>query len=987
MNSESDNAKIDEYLGRSEKLNGQIISEREQWNYFASADAIRHFAYGIGDDNPLWLDHNYASKSYYKSLVAPPSFLTSVLYPGLHGFPMVAPLSSLISELNFEWYRPLLEGNVFRACAKQLDVKESMNRKGRRLIYVLSEITYSNERGEVVGKANSTMARVHHANSELLLDRDIYEYSGDELQEIKSALRAERRTGERVLSPDELRVGFELPVLIRGPLTIGDLISWQAAIGPSYRAAVLAFRDGENAPHTTAIHPITGWPYKYSQQHEDHLLSKQRGMPAPFDNTVMRFAWVSSLLTNWMGDHGFLRSLSINAIEPVLYGDTNWYRGEISDVVESDLCRIVKVKITGTNQINQITTDGLAEVAIPLHPHHNQGIFIQPKAIQSDVVKVDSFHSVFAFRVQQHIDKRAVVCGAHSLSYRELDERVNLLCLYLNQKNIGPGSRVGVLLGRSVDAIMAILAVIKTGAVYVPLDSEYPKQALLRMIEEAEVEFFLTHTNLRQHLPASKPQVICLDQRWESGVYDSNKKQETVIDSNDIAYVMFTSGTTGAPKAVAVTYGSLNLYLESISDELDISHEDVYLNSASFSFSASTRQTFLPLYCGCTVILADEEQRRNQHALLSVIKKQNVSVWDTIPTSIRFCTEYLEQAPTETCLDLFPTELRLILTTGEPLPWDIPHTWLTRFTKDARFVNLYSQTETSGTVCIFEIPRSFELKNGYVPLGSPIKNTCAYILDQSMNPVPRGEVGELYIGGDRVALGYINDPRLSGETFVLDPFTLDINSRLYRTGDLAYKLPDGDIQTMGRSDTRVKFNGYRVELTAIETSLATHSAIQEVAVVVSEDASRENYLVGYVVPKKNSNFTTRMLRGFLKDKLPMYMIPSVFVEMEKLPVTENGKLDRGFLSSLKGFRKHIHGSENAAPSSEIERELLTIWKQVMGLESLGIDNDFFELGGHSLQATQISSRIYERLGESINLNDLFRHSTIRILAVYLINRS
>ena len=307
--------------------------------------------------------------------------------------------------------------------------------------------------------------------------------------------------------------------------------------------------------------------------------------------------------------------------------------------------------------------------------------------------------------------------------------------------------------------------------------------------------------------------------------------------------------------------------------------------------------------------------------------------------------------------------------------------------EDVEIVNLYSQTETSGTVCIFEIQRNFELRKGYAPLGRPSKNIYAYILDKSMNPLPQGEVGELYIGGDRLALGYINDPRLSGETFILDPFTPSINNRLYRTGDLAYELPDGNIKMVGRSDSRVKYKGYRIELSGIETTLDSHSEIQEAAVVVSEDASNKKHLVGYVVPKKgNSDLTTHMLREFLKDQLPMYMIPSVFVQMEKLPTTEDGKLDRRFLSNLRGFWNHIHSNECAAPSSETERELLTIWKQVMGLDSLGVDADFFELGGHSLQATQMASRIYERFGKSINLNDLFRYSTIRNLAAYLISR-
>ncbi|MFC1680478.1 amino acid adenylation domain-containing protein [Pseudomonadota bacterium] len=769
-------------------------------------------------------------------------------------------------------------------------------------------------------------------------------------------------------------------------MTIGDLIAWQSAIGPSYRAAALGFQDGEKDPHTTAVHPVTGWPYKLSQQHEDGLLSKQRGMPAPFDNTVMRFAWVSSMLTNWIGNDGFLRSLNINAIEPVLYGDTNWYRGEIIASNETDLHRLVTVKVTGTNQIDQITTDGFAEISTPLHPGRGRQNFAAPQTLKANTQETVTFCTEFALRAQKYAKKQAVVCGATSLSYGALDERSALLCKHLKEKKIEPGNRVGVLLGRSVDAIVAPVAVIKAGATYVPLDSDYPEQTLLGIIEEARVDVFLTHSALRERLTACKAPIVCLDRSWDTGIKVTDHERETTVDCSDIAYIMFTSGTTGDPKAVAVTYGSLNLYLASMSAALEIGHEDVYLNTAGFSFSASTRQSFLPLYCGCRMVLADEEQRRNQHALLTLIKQEQVTVWDTVPTSLHLCIDYLRDTDAKNRSALLANSVRLILATGEALPWDIPNAWFKEFGHAAQMVNLYSQTETSGTVCIFKIPRNYKDENGIVPLGKPTKDSTVYILDKAMNPVPGGGTGELYVGGDRVALGYVNDPRLSAETFICDPFKSDVNARLYKTGDLVYELPDGNLQTRGRADTRVNIDGYRIELTAIETLLDTCGELKKAVVVVSRDPSYPRHLVGYVVPKIFDKNPTRRLRTFLKDKLPVFMLPTVFVQMEKLPVTDSGKVDRNFLSSLGGFEKPIHADVPDAPDSKAEQELLLIWKRVMELQSLGVNDDFFELGGHSLHATQICSQTYDNLGERIKLTDIFVYPTVRELAAYMESR-
>lgn len=357
-------SRIDEFVARSRELTGKVVRERTAWNTTVTADSIRHFAFGTSDDNPLWLDPEYAARGPYGTLAAPPAYLTSVLYPILHGAPMEAPLSSLIGGVEYRWQRPILEGDRLRAESVQKDLYEKKSSSGRRLVFVISEVTYWNQRDEVVGTATGTMIRATQVGTELLFDRPLYRYSPEELEQIGAAQQGETRTAG-TLYWEDVQVGQEIPQIVRGPLTIGDMVCWQAAIGPSYRAGRLGYLDCLKSPHTTVKNPVTGWPVKYSQQHEDFNLASQRGMPGPFDNGVMRFAWVAPLVTNWMGDRGFLRRLYVQVRAPGIYGDTLWLSGRVREKAREGDAAVVKVEIGGVNQVGVTTTAGEAEVVLP----------------------------------------------------------------------------------------------------------------------------------------------------------------------------------------------------------------------------------------------------------------------------------------------------------------------------------------------------------------------------------------------------------------------------------------------------------------------------------------------------------------------------------------------------------------------------------------------------------------------------------------------
>ena len=356
-------ARIDAWVAATNALTGKEVRERETWNYDVTADSIRHFAYGTDDDNPLWRDPDYAAKTRYGKLVAPPAYLVSVLYPMLHGAPMKAPLASLIGGVKYEWRRPVVAGDRLHAVSTQRDFFEKRNKEGRRLNFVIAEVSYRDDSDEEVGLATSTMIMATQIGHAVSFQRAIHTCSDSEIATLEETFRAEQRTGAAPLFFEDVEVGLEIPSITRGPLTIGDMVAWNAAIGPSYKAGRWGFLDLQKSQHTAFINPALNFPVKYSQQHEDFNLAAGRGMPGPFDNGVMRFAWVAPLITNWMGDDGFLRALEVQVRQPGLYGDIVTYAATVAE--KDEAAGTVELKITGTNQEGAVATTGSAVVALP----------------------------------------------------------------------------------------------------------------------------------------------------------------------------------------------------------------------------------------------------------------------------------------------------------------------------------------------------------------------------------------------------------------------------------------------------------------------------------------------------------------------------------------------------------------------------------------------------------------------------------------------
>jgi amino acid adenylation domain-containing protein len=579
---------------------------------------------------------------------------------------------------------------------------------------------------------------------------------------------------------------------------------------------------------------------------------------------------------------------------------------------------------------------------------------------------------LFEEQVITNPEAPAVICDGHWLTYGELNARANQLARHLRALNVARESLVGICIDRSVDMAIGILGILKAGAAYLPLDPDYPSERLAFMIKDARPAVVLTKSNLVDQFDQQN-RIVFLDREAADIAKNSTSNLDEPPAASDLAYVIYTSGSTGHPKGVMIEHGNLANYLHALNHQLRIAASDRYLHTASIAFSSSRRQLLLPLSRGAAVAIANADQRKDPIALFRMIKDQRVTVMDAVPSFWRNCTTILEGLDETERAELLDNRLRLMLSASEPLLAQIPQTWMARFNHPAEHVHMFGQTETAGIVCLYRISRDFN-REGYVPIGSPIANTEIRILDESGQPCAIGEAGEVYIGGAGVGRGYLHRPELTAEKFV------EINgSRLYRTGDWARLLGDGRIEFAGRRDHQIKLRGFRVELGEVEAALSQHPGVAECAVIARNGAKNmDQRLLAYYV-RRNGAIDRNDLRRFLHARLPEYSVPATFVELKALPLSPNGKVDRLALPEPQNPRANL-STEYREPKTEVERQLVEIWSEVLGAESLGRDDNFFELGGNSLQAAQIIARVRKQFQTEIPLRALFENPTVAQLS-------
>ena len=584
-----------------------------------------------------------------------------------------------------------------------------------------------------------------------------------------------------------------------------------------------------------------------------------------------------------------------------------------------------------------------------------------------DYPKDKTIHQSFEAQVERTPEAVAVVFEDQQLTYQELNDRSNQLAHHLRRLGVGPETLVGICVERSLEMMVGVLGALKSGGAYVPLDPTYPKERLAFMLEDIQTPMLLTQQRLVEGLPQHRADVVCLDTDWQAIAQESVKNPLSAVTADNLAYVIYTSGSTGKPKGVSVPHRSINRLVFN-TDYINLESSDRIAQASNFSFDAATFEIWGALLHGARLVGIDKDVVLSPKKFAAKIQEQSISV--LFLTTALF-NQIVQEAP-----EVF-SSVRHLLFGGEA----VDPKWVKNVLQNGppkRLLHVYGPTEST-TFASWYLVEGVEEGENTIPIGSPISNTQIYLLDHHLQPVPVGVPGELCIGGDGLAREYLNHPELTTEKFVPNPFSSEPGERLYKTGDLARYLPDGHIKFLGRGDDQIKIRGFRVELGEIEVVLGRHPTVGETVVLAREDNPGDKRLVAYIIPKGRHSPTTGELRGFLKEKLPDYMLPSYFVILDRLPVTPNGKVARRSLPAPDTARPELE-EIFVAPHTPLEGEIAKTWSQVLGLEEVGIHDNFFELGGHSLLATQIISRLCEAFRIELPLRSLFESPTVAELA-------
>ncbi|CAH1209053.1 Tyrocidine synthase 3 [Paenibacillus plantiphilus] len=573
---------------------------------------------------------------------------------------------------------------------------------------------------------------------------------------------------------------------------------------------------------------------------------------------------------------------------------------------------------------------------------------------------------LFELTVREHPNRTALVCGSTRLTYSELNNSANRLARILIQQGVGPEVIVALIADRSPERVIAMLAILKAGGAFLPIDPTYPSERIAFMLRDSGTALMLAEEEYTSYAPDGLP-ILCLHEMKDVGE-DITGNPPASAQPGNLAYMIYTSGSTGVPKGVMLEHSGLATLKETFIQELHVAPEDAVAQFASPSFDASVWEMFMALFTGAQLHLLSEEVVNSFELFASYMRDNRI-------TAVTLPPNYLAHLDPEQI-----DSLRLIITAGSAVSSDLVRRW----SATATFVNAYGPTES--TICATmwsskdargSLEQGREFINGTVPIGKPILNNRIYILNHEHRMMPIGLAGELYISSPGIARGYRNREELSREKFVDDPYRS--GSRMYGTGDMARWLADGNIEYLGRLDDQLKIRGYRIELGEIENRLSAYPHLTQGVVIAREEEGGAVLYAYFVSP---GDVTAAELRAFMGEELPDYMIPSYFIRLEQLPLTPNGKVDRKALPMHSPFAEtnSLKGSAEA-PATEIERELLAIWQKILKRNDIGIRDHFFEIGGHSLKAMAMISEVYSVFGRQITVNQLMEDATVQGLAL------
>lgn len=622
-----------------------------------------------------------------------------------------------------------------------------------------------------------------------------------------------------------------------------------------------------------------------------------------------------------------------------------------------------------------------AALALPILPESERHQVINSfNATQAPYPREKLVHELFEEQVERTPDAVAVAHEEKSLTYTEINCRANQLAQHLRSRGVGPDQLVAICVNRGLEMVVGLLGCLKAGGAYVPLDPAYPSARLAYMLKDAAPKALLIQERLRERLPDTAADVIALDTDWSEiakGATSNLNASKKGLRANHLAYVIYTSGSTGTPKGVMVEHAGLLNYLQWALSAYTPQSGDAVPVSSPLAFDATITSLYCPLLSGrCAVMVTDGQELESLEQLL-----RHPRQWSLIkisPAHLQLLGQRMQSVKP-------PCTVRAVVIGGEALPPTTVELWRSIWPQ-VRIINEYGPTETVVGCSMYDVPQDWTSASS-VSIGRPIANTQIYILNRHQLPAPIGTEGEIYIGGAGIARGYLNQPELTAERFLPDPFTADPKARIYKTGDRGRWRPDGSIEYLGRNDHQVKIRGFRIELGEIEAQLTRHAQVKEAAVIARQDRPGETRLVGYVVLQDQSKSTPvpsiEVLRTHLARTLPEHMLPSAIVRLERMPLTQNGKLDR---RALPAPELDAYATERyVAPLGDVEEALAAIWQQLLHVAKIGRDDDFFDLGGHSLLAMQMAGRIQSIFSIEIPIGTLLESSTLKRLATRIVD--
>lgn len=576
----------------------------------------------------------------------------------------------------------------------------------------------------------------------------------------------------------------------------------------------------------------------------------------------------------------------------------------------------------------------------------------------------ETLNMLFEKQVVKSPDHIALQQGNNTVTYKELNSRANQLGRLLVENGIKPGDNVGLLVSRGFDMIVSMYAILKAGGAYIPVDPEYPIDRQQYILSNSAVKLLITDSAHPLH--ALMPEVKSINIKTvDSSKYDTHDL-DLIIDSKQLAYTIYTSGSTGNPKGVMIEHhAAINLILW-VNNRFGIGSNDRLLFITSMCFDLSVYDIFGILGAGGTLVIAEQAQINDINKLMDMLQDYRITFWDSVPSTLDYLVKELSSGNN----NYKQLDLRLVFLSGDWIPVNLPDRIKTFFPA-ANVISLGGATEATVWSNYYVVEKT-DPNWKSIPYGRPIANNFFYILDDQLQPVADGVAGNLFIGGVGVARGYANDLEKTASSFIADPFNTEYGGIMYRTGDLGRMLPDLNMEFIGRKDNQVKINGFRVELGEIEHVLGQCNQLESAVVLAKDDKNGKKMLIGYVVAK--NTFDKETVTEYLKAKLPEYMVPTLWVEMQNLPLNINGKIDRKALSD-QDIPEQI-SRPYSPPLTDNEKVMANIWQEVFGMEKIGIHENFFELGGHSLMALQIMSRFEKQTGKKLSPATLFRNPTI-----------